>query len=79
MIFTMKLSSFSHCQFECCGVDGYKDFKKAKKWKNERVFWSDNTTVVEMIWPIACCKVTETEENWLFANWKFGKAVRRSH
>ena len=49
-------------KFECCGIDGYKDFDNAKNWKKSRQFQVDTPVVVvknvTLKTPMACCAFT---------------------
>ena len=43
-------------QFQCCGLDGHRDFQNADKWKKRRnVTLGGRSQIVTLRTPIACC------------------------
>ncbi|XP_069114850.1 uncharacterized protein [Argopecten irradians] len=48
-------------QLSCCGVDGFGDFYRARKWsKSIRI---DENTSIPLFTPVACCKAEERKSN----------------
>ena len=51
-------------QFNCCGVDNYKDFNGGSKWDNTRKIKRNGVTSdVTLVTPFACCIVTGSFPN----------------
>ncbi|KAK2140339.1 hypothetical protein LSH36_1386g00015 [Paralvinella palmiformis] len=73
-------------KYECCGVENYKDFNDAKKWKRVRTVTVNGASVnVTLITPLPCCKLQGEspdlepieqycayQPNDLINNWKNG-------
>ena len=46
-------SNVGHDQFQCCGVDSYRDFNESNAWEKHPI---PNNPSLTLQTPIACCK-----------------------